>query len=383
MPRDERAAQARWYRFLRRLIRRPVCALMGFSFEAPKDLPEPFILLSNHNTDLDPLLVGLSVSAQLYFVASEHVFRKGLWSRLLEKIFAPIPRTKGAADAGAALEILRRVRKGQNVCIFAEGNRSYNGVTGPVLPATGKLVKNARATLVTYRFEGGYMVSPRWGKSLRKGPMSGHITGVYSPEELQGMSPGQINALIARDIHEDAAARQAEEQLSYTGRDLAEYLEVALYACPRCERIGTLKSRGDVFACDCGLSVTYTEKGTFAGSDAPFQNVRDWDEWQSGFMARFAESVSEGPAFFDEGAILSEIDQGHRAAIVERGRLALSREAMTVEGRVFPISDISGMALIGKAKLVFTTNGGRHFEIKLPPAKCGRKYFALYQLLKN
>jgi 1-acyl-sn-glycerol-3-phosphate acyltransferase len=51
--------------------------------------------LANHNTDLDPALLALSFPYHMYFVASEHVFRKGFVSWLLKYFFAPISRTRG------------------------------------------------------------------------------------------------------------------------------------------------------------------------------------------------------------------------------------------------------------------------------------------------
>ena len=37
--------------------------------------PGPFLLLSNHLTDQDPILLGSAFRPQMYFVASEHILR--------------------------------------------------------------------------------------------------------------------------------------------------------------------------------------------------------------------------------------------------------------------------------------------------------------------
>jgi hypothetical protein len=47
----------------------------------------------------------------MYFVSSEHVFRKGFLSWLLVYLFAPIARVKGMTDATAALNIIRTIKK--------------------------------------------------------------------------------------------------------------------------------------------------------------------------------------------------------------------------------------------------------------------------------
>ncbi len=128
------------------------------------------------------------------------------------------------------------------MCLFAEGNRSYNGVTGPIFPATGKLAKATGASLVTYRFEGGYLTTPRWSRSTRKGNMRGYVVNVYSPEQLKTMSPEEVNQRIREDIMEDAFDRQLTMPYRYKGKDLAKGLEHALYFCPKCGKTGTLHS---------------------------------------------------------------------------------------------------------------------------------------------
>lgn len=137
------------------------------------------------------------------------------------------------------------------MCIFAEGDRTFNGVTGPFFTATAKLVRMTGAQLVTFRLEGGYFSSPRWSDTLRKGKFYGHEVNRYSPETLKAMSTEEIDACIARDLHEDAYARQRQSPVRYRGKRLAESLETALYFCPRCGGLGTLKSEGNPAHCTC------------------------------------------------------------------------------------------------------------------------------------
>ena len=60
----------------------------------------PFLLVSNHNTNWDPLLVGCSFfREQMYFVASEHIFRSPLAGKLIAWAQDPIPRQKGGSAA--------------------------------------------------------------------------------------------------------------------------------------------------------------------------------------------------------------------------------------------------------------------------------------------
>ena len=376
----EHAHYVRVMRVLKRVLGGPICRALGFC--APVCAPEcgPMLVVANHNMDFDPILLSMAFEPYLYFVASEHVFRWGLLSRLLVWAFSPIARMKGTADAQSAVHILRRLRRGYNVCLFAEGDRSFNGVTGPILPATGKLARASRASLVTYRLEGGYLSTPRWAFTRRRGRISGELVHVYSPAQLAAMTDEQVNAAIAADLYEDAFARQQQRRQRFAGRRLAEGLEYALYLCPRCGRAGTLRGAGDRFCCDCGLSVRYDEYGFFSGEDAPFSTVRDWDAWQRGETKRLAAAAREtpdAPVFSDPGQRLLRIDgKRHRAVPVDEGTLSLSLRELRVGGTAFPLERVTDLALCGRARMVFFS-GGTQYEISAKPACCGYKYAVL------
>ena len=213
-----------------------ICHKFNLSHDDLK-LEGPCLLISNHVSAWDPLLVSMSLrEKQVYFVASEHLFRLGLVTKLLGYLVAPIPRRKAASGSDTAKACLRHLRAGHSICLFAEGEQSWDGKTGPIFPATGKLAKASGASLVTFRLEGGYLSLPRWAKGVRRGKVHGGPVHIYSPGELKTMTPAQINAAIARDIAEDAWARQREAPVAYRGRDLAEGLERALFLCPGCGR---------------------------------------------------------------------------------------------------------------------------------------------------
>jgi 1-acyl-sn-glycerol-3-phosphate acyltransferase len=80
----------------------------------------PILLIPNHVTSWDPVLVAMSLrNKQVYYVASEHLFRKGFLTGLLTWLVAPIPRSKGAAGTDTVKACLRHLRSGHSVCIFA------------------------------------------------------------------------------------------------------------------------------------------------------------------------------------------------------------------------------------------------------------------------
>ncbi len=368
------------YRFFKALLSPFFRWLFRIHSQPAPELKSPYIVLANHNADLDAVIIHLSFKDLLYFVTSEHVFRAGFASWLLKIFFAPISRLKGGTDLSTVKEVVRRLKNGMNVCIFAEGNRSFNGLTCPIPLSTGKLVKASGVPLITYKFEGGYFTTPRWAYTMRQGRMRGYAVNVYSAEQLKIMSVDEVNAVIAADLFEDAYARQATEKVRFKGDRLAEGLETALFLCPECERFNTLHSRGNEFFCDCGLRAVYDEYGYLSG--APYSTITEWDVWQNGKLAQIASNLGGEAAFADTGVMLVRVHADHKSEIIDSGAVAMYRDRIVCGNLTFFINDISDMAIYGRANITFTYDD-RHYEIISDARFCGRKYLELYSQLKG
>ena len=384
MAEDERAyqRQKRAYRIMYPMARHLMKWLLNYEAVPGPKVEGPCLILSNHVTDFDPFLVGLSFPSHMYFVAGENVLRMGFLSKIAVRYASLIQRVKGTTDAEAALQILRTLKKGRNVCMFAEGNRTFTGETLPIAPATAKLVKLSRATLVTYRLVGGYLTSPRWSVHRRKGRVSGGPVGVYSPDELKGMSEAEVLDLLRRDLYENAYETQKKDPVAYRGKALAETLETALYLCPKCHKIDTLHSQGDRFFCDCGLSMRIDEYGFFQGADLPFATPLEWDRWQTGEMEKLAENLGEAAAFSDDDQTLNRKEDDHSLTQLATGTMALYRDRLTVGEHTFPLHDLRGIGLIQRQGMVFST-ADADYAITAQRLRCVRKYQTLFEILKR
>ncbi len=368
-----------------RLFRGPVGLLMRIKFRfkpAPApELPEGgCLVLANHTTTWDPLMVAVGLREHMYFVASEHIFRLGFATWLLKRYLNPIARLKGSTDAAAAASMLREMKKGNKVALFPEGNTTWSGQSMELHPSVSRMARMCGVPVVTYRLVGGYLTHPRWCIGTRPGKMTGHVVNIYTPQQLKAMSKQEVEAQICADLFEDAYARQAEAPVRYKGRRRAERLEAALYMCPKCGKIATLHSKGSRFWCDCGLDLQFNELGEFEGPEVPFKNTLEWDKWQTEKMQNLAETLGEEAAFSDPEQSLWH-QTGHEQTQVAAGRLSLFRDRLELGGKIIPISEISQISMFGREHVVFTA-AGNTYEIKSPFSRSGRKYMTLIQLLK-
>ena len=373
------------HKIIWRALQGPVQALLWGKFNLksePITAEGPVLLVPNHVCAWDPLIVAMSLKQRpLYYVASEHLFRLGPVTKILEALVAPIPRRKATTGSDTVKACLRHLRAGHSVCIFGEGEQCWDGRNIPVFPATGKLAKSSGATLVTYRLEGGYLSCPRWGKGVRRGKVHGHPVGIYPPEELKKLSAKQVNDLINRDIWEDAWQRQKTEKVLFRGKRRAEGLERALYLCPRCRRIGTLRTKNDRLYCGCGLELCYTESGLFA-PEKPFSTIAQWEDWQRKALKE-RSFPHKGDLLFSDGEIqLSRIGSGHSEEKLGLGLLEQHEEYLLCAGRRFPMREIRNMAPVQSHLLLFL-HEGEYYQLRTRNGANLRKYMEIWKELQG
>lgn len=364
-------------------IIRPLAALFvkikfGYTYEVAKNLPENYLVLSNHTTDYDLVFVAASFPRMMYFVGSEHIAR---WKKLyafLKFAFAPIMRPKGASAAYTIKEMMRVAKKGGNLCLFAEGVRSWDGAPSPIAPSTAKMVKRMNCGLVTYRIQGGYFASPMWcGTRIRKGRVHGAPVHVYTKEHLAAMSNEELYAAICSDLGEDAYERQLSAPEKYVGKNPAEGLEYLLFTCPKCGRHDTIVTHDATVSCThCGMSFHYDDYGMLEG--APFHTLKEFSDWQKG---KVLEHFEKGGSYTVPHATLTLIQQ-HTETMVTEGPVTMTAESLCCGDTEFPMEEIYDLAMHGQRALVFTA-GKTYYELIVAEHTNALKFFLFYNLCKQ
>lgn len=346
-----------------------------------------YLLLANHNTDMDPLYLGLNFPRVMRFVASEHLFRKGFLSRALVWLVDPIPRKKGERGDAAMQLIEASLADGRCVALFPEGNRSFDGVSGYISPRTAQLAKDGKRALITYRFEGGYLHSPRWSAHKRCGRIRGGVVREYSREELNALSVAEIYQAIKTDLYTNAYEEQRQEPRRFAGKKLAEHMETVTYLCPRCKRFGTLTSKGDALSCDCGYHVTVDAYGFLHGDELLFDELAKWNAWQKRYLSENAAALR---ACVDEAVTA---DEGQRLYAAKEGKPLLGVGKLSMFGdrlrfdsenvsKSWPMESIHGIAVSHAMTLFIGTDEG-YYEVQSDVVRSGLKYEALWRILSG
>lgn len=384
------------WKILRPIVKPFLTIIFGFKSQLAPQINEPYLVLSNHNSDLDPALIAMSFPQQMYFVASEHVYRRGFISKLLYWTFKPIAKIKGSSDATTVMQCIRMLRSGKNVCLFPEGNRSYNGLTGDIFDNTGKLVKVSNVALITYKIEGGYFTTPRWGFGIHKGKMKGYVVNVYSKEMLKEMSVNDITENIRKDLYEDAYERQSIEKIKYKSKKRILGLETALCVCPECEKISTLTSTKSFIYCNnCTFTTSLDEYGYLTINSSHkkfnFKTITEWDFFQNQHLKKIYDSHNElsMPLFFDKDVTLNIVLKDHETQTLGTGFFYQYKDKLLFENfnkeilLDLPMENITDMSIYGRSTLVWTDSKNNHYELKSETLINSRKYLSIFNVIKG
>lgn len=100
------------------------------------------LLIINHQSFLDPALVGLPLRRPVSFLARENLFRVPFVGRMLRNMYV-LPINRESAGTAALREMIARLNAGFWVGIFPEGTRSADGKLGEIKPGFLAMLRRA------------------------------------------------------------------------------------------------------------------------------------------------------------------------------------------------------------------------------------------------
>jgi len=130
----------RLYAFARVLLVVVVRGYGRFSAQGAGELPAagPAIVVANHPSDVDPILLGVSFPRTLHFMADVVQFRRGFVGPVIRRL-AAFPIDKGSPDRRSLETALGLLRRGEVVALFPEGDLYRQAEPEPFGPGIGFL----------------------------------------------------------------------------------------------------------------------------------------------------------------------------------------------------------------------------------------------------
>ena len=138
---------------------------LGFSlrFAGAQHMPKagPVLVIANHQSFVDPWIVGLAVKRHLTFLARKTLFKNALFARVIRSLNAVPIDQEGVGKEGIRT-VVEQLNLGKAVLVFPEGTRTPDGLMQPLRPGIHLLIKRAQAAIVPVGIAGAYDAWPIW-----------------------------------------------------------------------------------------------------------------------------------------------------------------------------------------------------------------------------
>ncbi len=254
----------------------------GFSYEQFKDTDNrPYLILANHQTPMDQFMFAACFNKLVYTIASEDIFSIP-YGKLIRYLVAPIPFIKSKKNISSIMTCKQIVKEGASIMMMPEGNRTYSGATEFINPTVTKLAKLLKLPIAFLVLHGGYGVSPRWAQDIRKGKTHCAVESVLEYETYKDWSEQKLYEYICSQLYVD----ESNDGKEYFGKNLAQYIERAIYYCPNCG-VTHFVSKGNELTCaKCSLTVEYNPNKQFSSKEGkpPYKNVKEWYDAQRAYV---------------------------------------------------------------------------------------------------
>jgi 1-acyl-sn-glycerol-3-phosphate acyltransferase len=201
----ERRVTGRLFRVLCGVLPARLCPLWRFGIKGttPRELPPRVVVVSNHESDLDPFLISW-LPWEMKWLSKSSLF-KIPFAGWCMSLAGDIPVLRGEREsAAAALAKCRRyLESGMPVMIFPEGTRSRTSELLPFKEGAFRLAIQTRASVLPIAVNGTRQALPK--HSWRITPARAWVA-VGEPIPTEGLTEADLPAL-------SAAAREQIERL--------------------------------------------------------------------------------------------------------------------------------------------------------------------------
>jgi len=209
-----------WYVFALWACRMFCVVFFRMHLNGQENIPRkgPFLLVSNHQSCLDPIFCGAPLRRQLAYVARDTLFRNWTFGCIIASV-GTIPIRRGTADLTAVKRMFAALREGFGLCLFPEGTRTSDGRIAALRPGFSLLCRKAKAPIVPVVIDGAFQCWPKGKKFFS--PWQ-HIWVWYGkriePQEAARMSDEELAAHVTnimRQMLNDCRVKFGYQEYEY------------------------------------------------------------------------------------------------------------------------------------------------------------------------
>jgi len=155
------------------------------------------LLVSNHQSYLDPACIAVRLPRPLSFLAKSELFEVPGLAWLIRELGA-IPIRQGAGDIGALRETIQKLRDGHGLIVFPEGTRTPNGELQRLEPGIALIARKCGVPVIPVAIEGSFDAWPTGSRIFQSHPI--RIAYGTPMANVQDLKPAELLQEIDRTI---------------------------------------------------------------------------------------------------------------------------------------------------------------------------------------
>ncbi len=348
------------------------------------------IVISNHASRMDYIFTGVPTLPNAYnFVAGHNEFYrshlKGVFGLL-----QVIPKKNFTPDFYTIKEVTRVLSNNGKIVIFPEGMSSISGANQPVAIGTGKFIKHFKLPVYYSFIQGGYLTCPKYTEQETPGKVKVTIGKMFTPEELEKLSPEEIEDIINQKLYQDDYKWNKIHKYKYkTNGKAAEGLSNLLFWCPKCGKQLVMESKGNTITCtNCGNGATIDDTYEMTPLDDSCvipETQTTWFNMQREVINKevqdpnFSYTIDVSIGILPDYEPLKDLKTSN---IVGRGKVTIDRTGLTYVGTklgeeyTFHLnsSEVPSLGMCTDVSRFYTFVNGEFVEF-YPDTNCTEKFF--------
>ena len=169
----------------------------------------PVLVVSNHQSHLDPPMIGMFFRRPLNYMARETLFKFPPLGWLIRTL-GSIPIDRDGVGLSGMKETLRRLKYGQMVLVFPEGSRTRDGQLGRLKPGFCALARRGGVKLLPVGIAGAYRAWPRTRPVPGRATIQIRVGKPMGPEDVARLDDKALIARVEAELQACWAAAEAD-----------------------------------------------------------------------------------------------------------------------------------------------------------------------------